>query len=398
MAKSLGDDQLTELIECLQFVADPRVKGRSKHLLIDVLVLSVCAILCGAEGVTEIQLFGEQKEEWLKRHLSLSSGIPSHDTIGRILSLVDQNQFEIAFTHWVQDALVKKREINTISLDGKSTNGTERGFNAKARPLHMVSAYSHELGLTLTQSESQSSGMAEGDAAIACLKVLDLKDVTVLADAGLASKKVVEQITGQNGNYLVPVKGNQRLSMQEIEREFSSKKISKSQTLDLAHGREERRRCRVLPAGQLSERFLAAWPKAKTVFEMTRTRIREDKRYTLKVKQADGSFKYEKNEGDMTEKTEVTFYVTSLKLTPKQAMAEARKHWGIENKVHWILDVAFSEDEWTVRSKKLARNLSLIRKIALNLIRNSKTKGSVKGRMKKAGWSTDFLETLLFGS
>lgn len=396
MSKKLSTDQLHELMECLQFVEDPRVQGRSKHLLIDILVLSVCAVLCGAEGVLEIEVFGEEKEDWLKQFLKLPNGIPSHDTIARVLSLVDPVQTEIAFGEWVQ-GIVASRKIPSISLDGKSSKGTERGFNHATRPLQVVTAYAHELGLSLSQSESKSSGLAEAEAAMDCLKMLDIKGVTVMADAGLAVKKVIHQIRKQKGHYLVPIKANQALSFAELTEVFASNKGQKERTLDKNHGREEERICRALSASHMSEQFFERFKDAKTIFEVTRIRREKDKRFVVQETGEDGKQFYELNDNEFKQTEGATFYVSSRKLDAGEALKEIRKHWHIENNLHWVLDVAFREDDWTVKAKRLARSLSLVRKMALNLIRSSKTTGSVRGRMKKAAWNNDFLEKLLFG-
>jgi len=395
--KKVVEDNLTELMECLEFVEDPRVQGRSKHLLIDILVISVCAILCGAEGIVEIAFFGQQKESWLKRFLLLPCGIPSHDTIARVLSIIDPAQMEIAFGEWVE-TISAGTALKSISLDGKSSNGTERRFNGSSRPLHIVSAYSHELGLTLMESESRSSGLAESEAALDCLRVLNLKGTTIMADAGIGTKKVIAQIREQRGHYLVPVKANSSLSLNEITQCFAKNESKIEKTTEESHGRSVERMCRVLATSQMSEVFLGKWPDAKVIFEITRVRTEKDKRFMIKSTASDGTQSYQRNANETKSSTETIYYVSSLKLDPKQAINEVRKHWQIENKLHWVLDVAFCEDEWTVTTKRLARSLSLIRKIALNLIRVSKTKGSVRGRMKKAGWNDAYLEEILFGS
>ena len=396
MPKNLRKDQLSDLIECLQFVEDPRVLGRSKHLLIDILVISVCACLCGAEGVLEIEAFGRQKEDWLKLFLELPNGIASHDTIARVLSLVDPVQMEIAFGEWVQGILLGQEKIKSLSLDGKSTRGTQRKFSHGTRPLLVVSAYAHELGLSLMQSESPSSGLAEAEAALDCLKVLDIKGITVMADAGIAVKKVIHQIREQKGHYIVPVKGNHPAHLQEIIDYLALNKSGSNTTFDQGHGKKEERTCRVLPA-KMTDKFLDYWKDAKTVVEITRVRFEKDKRFIVQKTGSDGKQYYEMNDNE-TKRTEwTTYYVSSRKLNAKEALSETRKHWQIENNLHWVLDVAFREDHCTVRAKKLARSLSLVRKIALNIIRSSKTKGSVRVRMKNAGWNNNFLENLVFG-
>lgn len=398
MTKPIDMDQLIELTEALQFVEDPRVQGRVKHLLVDVLVIAICGVLCGAEGIYEIEMFGKAKEKWLRKFLDLPAGIPSHDTIARVMSLVNPDELERVFREWVADVLGGQKSLKSLSLDGKSSNGTERGFNKAHRPLHVVSAYSHDRGLTLCQAESKSSGLAEAEAAIDCLKALSLKGVTVMADAGIATKKVLAQVCLQQGRYVVPIKGNNKPSLTEIEEIFEKAAGAKASQEDAAHGRKEKRSCEVLPSKGMSQTFKDKWPNCRTVFAIRRIRDDKDKRFFLQKTGDDGKQYYEKNDGEVKRTDVTTYYVASLDLTPDQALKEVRKHWQIENGLHWILDVAFKEDDWTVKAKKLARNLSLVRRIALNLVRSSNTKGSVRSRMKKASWSTDFLEQLLFGT
>ena len=146
----------------------------------------------------------------------------------------------------------------------------------------------------------------------------------------------------------------------------------------------------------MSEKFQTQWPDARTIFSITRGRVETDKRAVIQESGKDGKQSYRVNDSDLKYSEETMFYVSSRKLTPKQALVETRKHWGIENKVHWVLDVAFREDSWMVRAKRLAQTLSLVRKIALNIIRLSKADGSVRVRMKRAAWNNEFLEKLLF--
>lgn len=393
--KTLDSNQLNELIECFKSIRDPRVQGRSKHLLIDIIVISVCAVLCGAEGIFEIAQYGESKEAWFKKYLSLPHGIPSHDTFARVLSLVDSVEIEKVFTEWVRDVLSGNSATQTISLDGKFSAGTERSFNRGKKPLATVSAYSHELGLSLVETEAVDG--SEIDGAMSCLEVLDLKDILVMVDAGIGTNKVVDKIIEKKGDYLVPLKANQWLYRDEVAAKLEKRKkeIKTSESNDKGHGRGERRTCQILTVKNMSDKFKKQWPEAKVIFAVTRERLEDDKRYFIQETGKDGKQSYRKNNDDLKYSEEIVHYVSSKKLTAQEALTETRKHWGIENKVHWVLDIAFREDNWSVRTKSLARSLSLLRKIALNLIRKSKTKGSVRVRMKKAAWSNEFLEELL---
>lgn len=345
----LDSDKFNELIESLSIVRDPRVRGRCQHTLIDILILSILAILCGAEGIKDIVIFGKSKEEWLKTFLDLKNGIPSEDTIARVLAVLDDKVFESSFHNWV-NTIVSNKKINTISLDGKSTKGTSQKFNGGPLPLHIVSAYSHEYGLTLMQLEAINSGITESKVGVECLKFLDLKDLTVLADAGFSTFPLVSYITENKGNYILPIKKNNKISLRELE-DYLKKETPKSTKLkNQGHDRKEERVCELLTAENLSDQFKAKWPNVKCVFAMERKVNSKDNRCFVAKKDEVGVLKYERNKA--TRKTVVTkvFYVSSKLLTPKQAIENTRKHWEIENKLHWVLDVVFNEDACFVKS------------------------------------------------
>lgn len=375
---------MDELMESFAFVEDPRVQGRSKHLFIDIIVITICAMLCGAETCTEIELFGIQKEDWLRKYLELPHGIPSHDTIGRVLALVDPTQMEAAFQSWVESITKGSVRPKSISIDGKSIAGSERRFTK--HPLHIVNAYSHELGLSLFQTEANYRGSGEVEGALECLDILDIEDITVLADAAMSVKRITEKIRDKKGHYLLPIKKNQKLSLAEIKSQFelAGKKAKSARSANDGRGRKEKRICEVLPARSLSGDFIERWRDVKTILKVTRIRSIQNPSV---------------NSTESTRKREdATYYISSRELSAQDGLNEVRKHWAIENGLHWVLDVAFREDSWRIRAKALARSLTLLRKIAFNIIRSSNTKGSVRGKIKQAGWNNDFLAQLVFGS
>lgn len=395
MAKPLSMDQLGELVECLRSVEDPRVWARCTHDLVDIIVIAVLGTLCGAEGIRDLHSFACSKETWLKRFIEMKNGVPSEDTLSRVLSLINPAQVETAFYEWVSrvsDGLATK----TVSIDGKYTKGTDRTFNRGNKPLLVVSAFSHELGLTLAEAEGPRG--SEYDGAMNCLEMLSLKNVLVCVDAGIGSSKIAKKIVSKGGDYLLPLKENRKHSNAEVDDKFLNEKL-KAEYACLAnegHARGEVRHSLVLPTNKMSEHFFEQWPKAKVIIALIRERTSEDKRYVIQETGADGRQSYRLNKDSTRYSEEITYYVSSRKLSAKKAIIETRRHWGIENKLHWVLDVAFREDDCLIRAKTLAKNLSLIRKICLNLIRKSNTKGSVRGRIKQAGWSNDFLEQLIF--
>lgn len=401
MAKRVQSSNIAELALLLAGISDPRVEGRSKHLLIDVIVISICALLCGAESCVDFESFARSKEGWLRKFLKLPAGIPSHDTFLRLLSIVEPEEMEKIFSIWAQ-SIVDSKEMRSISLDGKSIQGTGGGFNTNLRALHVVNVYCHDLGLCLAQSESSGTGTGEAEAALTVMDCLNLEGILVMADAGLAIHRVAKKIREKKGHYLVPLKGNQRFYLERVDAQFkAAKKLKSSRSKDSAHGRKEQRTCSVIEASPetLDAKFFEQWPDLQTLIRVDRTREEVDKRHALQTTGQDGKQTYERNEnqGGFRTTQETIYFLSSQRLSAEEAGREVRKHWGIENGLHWVLDVAFGEDDCLVRAKRASRNLSLIRKISFNLIRNSATSGSIKGRMKSAGWNNAYLEKIVFG-
>ena len=392
--KTLSMDQLNELIECFESVKEPRVANRCKHRLIDVIAIAVIGTLCGAEGIRSIYEFALMKEQWLRKYLELPEGIPSEDTVARILSIIDSSELEKAFQNWVK--IIADEKTKSISLDGKYTKGTDRTFNRGNKPLLIISAYSHELGLSLVEKEGPGGSEIEGT--LACLEALDLKGVMVKVDAGIGCSRVIEKVREKKGDYLIPLKANQWFARNEVADFIEKNKNSCDffEAEEKGRGREERRACHLLSAKKMSQKFKDQWSGVKSVFILTRERIEDDKSYVIQETGKDGKQSYRLNDNDLKYSELIVAYISSRELSAEKALLEAREHWSIENKVHWVLDVAFREDNCGVRAKALARTLSLLRKAALNIVRRSKTKGSVRGRMQKAGWSNDFLDQLLF--
>jgi len=378
-------------------VRDPRVQGRIKHELAEILFIAVCAVLCGAASFVEIEEFAQYRESWLRKHLQLKEGIPSHDTIARVFSILDVESLESAFFEWVTQ-LTGSALGKHLSIDGKVVRGTSRQFQG-SKTLSVVSVYASELGLVLGQQASPGRGTRETEAVLACLDRLDLKGTLVTVDAGLASRQITGRIRSRGGNYLVPIKRNQRHSLKELEF-LSALEVKQASESEKSHGRMEERSCEILDPRVLSDVFRKQWADAKTVMKITRTRQTADRRYVLQKAQPDGSFRYETNPGSGTalrKSTQVTYYVSSQDLTAAQALSWVRNHWSIENNLHWSLDVVFLEDQWRVRQKIAAQGLSLVRRLAFNLVKRNPQKGSQRVKLKRAAWNENFLEELVFG-
>lgn len=408
MAQIIKENEVSFLVECFSKISDPRIQGRSRHLLIDVIVTTVCAVLCGARTCTDFEDFSRSRVDWLKTFLNLPNGIPSHDTYRRVLTIIDPVQLESAFREWVS-SIKEKMQSKTISIDGKSIGGSPNGGIAGRSSLHVVNAFCHESGLSLGQIESNGSG-GETTAALEMLDYMDIKDTLVLADAKFAVNKMVNKIRDKQGHYLVALKENNRFYRDRVIAEFESSIGIESveKTIDIGHSRMEIRSCKVIKAStkRLDEKFFSQWVDLRTLIKVERSRTLEDKRPFLQIRdEENGKVQHIRNnnaginsEKIMRTTVETTYYLSSKKLNATEALGEVRKHWGIENKLHWVLDVAFGEDDWLARAKRLSRNLASIRKIGLNLIRSHRSldKKSIRRQMNIAGWNPQALEHLIF--
>lgn len=366
------------LVLAFSKVPDPRVRNRCKYRLIEIIGIVVCGVLCGCETWVEIEEFASEREEWFAKFFDLEGELPSHDTLARCFSLLDPIFFEQAFRDWVR-SLKGVKDTKTISIDGKAVSGTQRSFNSGTYPLYLLNVFSHETGLTLSQKKAAGPGHGEIYAAEECLDQLILKGTIVTMDAGLGVNRTAKKIRERGGDYLLPIKKNQRYSLSAIEDYFKkpTKKISQTETNETSHGRKEIRRCQVLPVNCSQQSYLENWPDLKTAIKVERERT------DLKTKKT-------------TQR--IDYYISSRALGSLEALEIIRNHWFIENKLHWNLDVAFREDSWKVRERVAAENLSLARKICMNLLEKTPGKQSKKVKMKKAGWNPNYLEEILMNS
>jgi predicted transposase YbfD/YdcC len=382
-------------------IKDPRVEGRCQHLFLEMIFITVCAVLCGAESFTEIKAFGEQKKDWLKKFLELSNGIPSEDTFRRLFSALEPKIFSLALTEWVR-ATLSYQKIARVSFDGKTVAGTDRRVNTRgSNRLHLLNVFDHTNGLALAQMPCRSTATTETDAILECLEFLDIEESLVSVDAGSSNQRATGKIREKNADYLCPIKKNQRHALREIDKTFSSLMSKKANRLKSAitkaksHGRYETRRATIMDANEMSLAFREFWKDVRCVIRISRIRETNDTRPLIQEKSASGKVLYRKNENKRRQTEETIYYICSRKISAKEALQEIRAHWGIENKLHWSLDVAFAEDQWRVRDKNAAANLSTVRKYAFNLIKQCKSKGSQRVKMKQAAWNNDYLEKLI---
>lgn len=361
--------------EFISHINDPRVQGRCLHRLSDVMVIGFCAVLCGAEGFTEIEEWALVKEDWLREFLELPNGIPSHDTFLRVFSLVDPREFEAAFMGWAQS--VAQRRHEHISLDGKSVAyANDQG--RQNFPVHLVNVYAHDAGVFLGQLKALNPGAGEVAAVKDCLDFFDLKGCLISVDAGNTYPSVARNILEKGADYLFPIKGNQKQLREDIKQEFRERVESAGsvQSLEENHSRIDRRSARVLMF-RSSEHL----PKVKSIIEITREREQKVRR--------------RQEEKPCIVNTH--YYASSRRLSAINALFLVQQHWKIENSLHWVLDVAMLEDQCRVRAMIAAENLSLIRKLATNIVKKDTTpRRSVRRKLKMAAWDQAYLENLLF--
>jgi predicted transposase YbfD/YdcC len=373
---------LQALIAELASIEDPRCGWKVEHRLIDILVIAVCAVLGEAETFEDIALYGRCKEAWLRGFLALPNGIPSHDTFRRVFMLIDPDAFERSFLGWVR-AVFRPEEDGPrqVAIDGKTVR---RSFDRKKgrSPLHLVSAYATEGGLVLAQRAAESKG-GEPAAIPDLLDGLDLRGCLVSLDALACQPGVAERITGRGGDYLLALKGNRKKAHAEVKAWFAANAFVLGAPLrpvfdafDDGHGRLVRRRVFAYPdVGVFTT--LKDWPGLRAVLAVETIRGIPGR-------------------GKVT--AEIRHYLSSAALPPEALAAAIRSHWRIENGLHWVLDVTFREDASRVRERNAARNLALLRKIALNLARaDGSLKASLRGKRKYAGWDNAFMATLIAG-
>jgi predicted transposase YbfD/YdcC len=373
---------LETLIAAFETVEDPRCEWKVEHRLLDILVIAVCAVLGEAESFEDIALYGRCRREWLEGFLALPNGIPSHDTFRRVLTLVDPDAFERCFLGWVR-AVFRPEEgaPRQVAIDGKTVR---RSFDLRKghSPLHLVSAYATEGGIVLAQRATETKG---GELAVLpeLLDGLDLAGCLVSLDALACQPGIAERVVGRGGDYLLALKGNRKRAHAEVKAWFAANAFALGAPLrpcfdafDESHGRLVRRR--VFACADLAPfTTLQDWPGLATVAAVETIRGIPGR-------------------GKVT--AEIRHYLSSARLPPERLAAAIRNHWRVENGLHWVLDVGFREDASRVRERNAARNLALLRKVALNFARADTTlKASLKGKRKYAGWDDGFMAALIAG-
>lgn len=369
-----SDSRVTtvSLVVHLAKLEDPRLERTKLHLLEDVLVLSICAIISGADGWVNVEEWAIAKETWLRTFLRLPNGIPSHDTIGRLFSALDPVAFEKCFVAWTHSVAVAIK--GHVAIDGKTLR---RSFDAASErsAIHMVSAWARESQLVLGQVKTDDKSN-EITAIPRLLQMLELAGCVVTIDAMGCQKDIAEAIIEKNADYVLSLKENQPNTHAVVVQIFADAEVNDSngaqfastETHEAHHGRAETRRylCIAVPK---DNHTLKAWAKLQSLVMVDRIREMEG-----------------------TTTTERSYYLSSLPPSVKRNADAIRSHWGIENSLHWCLDVQFHEDDCRVRKDHAPQNFAILRHIALNLVKQEKTaKLGIQSKRLKAGWDLSYL-------
>jgi len=368
---------LERLVDAFSGVPDPRCTGKVVHRLLDIVVIAVCAVIAGAESWEDIALYGRMKRQWLSSILELTGGIPSHDTFRRARSLIEPQAFERCFLAWAGNlAAGSPREV--IAIDGKTMRGSFDTRRALG-PLHILSAFATERGLALGQLAVDGKSN-EITAIPELLDALALEGTIVTLDAMGCQKTIATKILEHKADYVLALKGNQGTLHRAVVALCAQQCFGRNapqravmDAFDDSHGRTVRRRAFACAVDAQQAPF-NAWPGLRQVLAVETIRQQPGKSTVADIR----------------------YYLSSCADAPEVLARAIRQHWGIENRLHWVLDVSFREDACRIHDRHAARVFAVLRKIAMNLIRqDAKSRASLKGRRKQAAWSNDYMEQVL---
>jgi predicted transposase YbfD/YdcC len=367
------------LEECFSDLPDPRVQGRCDHKLMDILIIAVCAALCGADSWVGIETVARAKEAWFRQFLKLENGIPSHDTFGDVFAKIDREAFQTRFMRWVESVFrVTKGQV--VALDGKTLCGShKRGAGKDA--IHLVNAWAVTNGLVLGQRKVDGK-TNEITAIPELLRLLNVSGCIVTIDAMGCQKDIAQTIRDEKADYILRVKDNQAKLKQDIEawfaygddQQFAGMPMDFHQTVHKTSGRIEIRRCWAVsdPLAFEHIRHYDGWADLTSI-----VRVQRERRIGQQVTH------------------DTAYYISSLPADAARLLQAVQHHWAIENSFHWVMDVTFNEDRSRIRNENSAENMAVLRSIALNLLKRDPSTSSLRQKRFRAAMDNDFLLHLI---
>jgi len=370
---------LHSVVRYFETLPDPRHHRNRRHLLADIITISVCGVIVGCEGPTSIHDWAKAKVNWLRKFLELPNGIPSRDCIRRVLTALKPEAFQECFESWIASLVTAGMTgPGVVAIDGKTMRRSHDQKNGLG-PLHLVSAWATDNGLSLGQVATEEKSN-EITVIPELIERIDVKDAIVTIDAMGCQKGIAQKIVDAKGDYVLAVKDNQPKLHDAIKKVFSDRRQTElvkrphrqHQTIEHGHGRKDERYYTLV---KLPERFplKSVWPGLKAIGMAVRV-----------TETSDG-----------TTRGDVRYFICSRFLSGRRFAQAVRGHWRIENSLHWVLDVTFNEDQSRTRKRRMADNLSWLRRFAISLLQRHPAKSSIKGKSRIAGWNNDFLMQVL---
>ena len=368
------DKQLESFVDFFKKIPDHRVERRKLHTVEEILLVTFCGVIAGCDSWDDLELFGKTKLEYLRQYLPFKNGPPSDETLRRFFRLLDPKKFEACFIEWVKSFQLSL-EQKVVAIDGKTSR---RSFDGAGRAMHMISAFASEVGIVLGQLKVDGK-TNEITAIPQLLDLLDLSKATVTIDSMGCQTKIAEKIIKQEANYVFGLKGNQSTLHEDVKLLFEGKAAGinflSDQVVEKGHGRIETRKCTVTQDIDWLRKSHSKWKGLQSVIEIESTR------------EIKGQVSVEKR-----------YYISSHAADPLVIGNAIRQHWGVENKLHWVLDISFGDDQSRIRKGNAPQNMAIIKKTALNLlqiIKRKRPRVSLKCMRKLAGWDNDFLDSVL---
>ena len=375
----MDEQPLSSIRACFGDLYDPRVQGRCDYPLIEIITIAICAVIAGADGWSEVETFGKRKEAWLKQFLKLKNGIPSHDTFGDVFRMLNAEAFQRSFMRWIEGVFTITQG-QVIAIDGKTARRSHDKTIGKDA-IHLVSAWASANGITLGQPKVDDKSN-EITAIPELLERLNVTGCIVTIDAMGCQKKIAQKIRDEKADDGLCLKDNQANFLQDVQDwfahadqvNFQGMNHDYHETVNKGHGRIDLRRCWTVtdPVAFDYLRHYEGWADLQTI-----VRVQRERRFSDKTEQ------------------ETTDYLSSLPSNAALILNAIRCHWRVENSLHWVLDVVFREDASRIRKENSSQNRAVVRNIALNILKQDPSKGSLKQKRYRAALDDTFLLQLL---